>query len=318
MLRSDEVDYECELAVVIGRDAKNVSREDALSYVAGYTCANDVSARDHQIRLGGGQWCRGKFFDTFAPFGPCLVTPDEIPNPNALKIATILNGDRVQDWSTDDMIFDVPAIIAYLSGSTTLPAPAPSFSPGRPTASAWRRNPSPAGCAREAKSSSRLRASAPSPTPSPRSPPRNRGVTTSHFTVGSVAKHPAFIYVPASPPVSFRQPYLCPMPPPDRPDSGRVVPPAYVLPFILVTVLFSLWGFANDVTNPLVRVFKEVFVISNAQSSMVQWAFYGGYATMTIPAALVVIRRFSYKTGILVGLRFTPGAPCSPFLPVPS
>ena len=121
-LRSDEVDYECELAVVIGKPAKNVSREDALSYVAGYTCCNDVSARDHQIRLGGGQWCRGKFFDTFAPLGPCLVTPDEIPNPNALKIATILNGERVQDWNTNDMIFDVPAIIAYLSGSTTLPA----------------------------------------------------------------------------------------------------------------------------------------------------------------------------------------------------
>ncbi len=119
-LRSDEVDYECELAVVIGKACKNVSREDALSYVAGYTCANDVSARDHQIRLGGGQWCRGKFFDTFAPLGPCLVTPDELPNPNALKIATILNGERVQDWNTDDMIFDVPAIISYLSGSTTL------------------------------------------------------------------------------------------------------------------------------------------------------------------------------------------------------
>jgi 2-keto-4-pentenoate hydratase/2-oxohepta-3-ene-1,7-dioic acid hydratase in catechol pathway len=121
-LQSDEVDYECELAVVIGRDAKNVSREEALSYVLGYTCCNDVSARDHQIRLGGGQWCRGKFFDTFAPLGPCLVTPDEITDPNQLKIATILNGERVQDWTTSDMIFDVPSIISYLSGSTTLPA----------------------------------------------------------------------------------------------------------------------------------------------------------------------------------------------------
>ncbi len=121
-LASNEVDYECELAVVIGRACKNVSRERALDYVLGYTCANDVSARDHQIRLGGGQWCRGKFFDTFAPLGPRLVTPDEIPNPNALKIATILNGERVQDWTTSDMIFDVPALIEYLSGSTTLPA----------------------------------------------------------------------------------------------------------------------------------------------------------------------------------------------------
>ncbi len=119
-LRSDEVDYECELAVIIGQPAKNVSQENALDYVLGYTCANDVSARDHQIKLGGGQWCRGKFFDTFAPLGPCLVTADDIPNPNALKIATVLNGERVQDWNTDDMIFNVAEIIAYLSGSTTL------------------------------------------------------------------------------------------------------------------------------------------------------------------------------------------------------
>jgi 2-keto-4-pentenoate hydratase/2-oxohepta-3-ene-1,7-dioic acid hydratase in catechol pathway len=119
-LASAEVDYECELAVVIGRACKNVSRERALDYVLGYTCANDVSARDWQIRNGGGQWCRGKTFDTFAPLGPCLVTRDEIANPNALKIATILNGERVQDWTTADMIFDVPRLIEFLSGSTTL------------------------------------------------------------------------------------------------------------------------------------------------------------------------------------------------------
>ena len=119
---SAEVDYECELAVVIGKDCKNVSKEEALDYVLGYTCANDVSARDWQIKWGGGQWCRGKFFDTFAPLGPCLVTTDEIPNPNALAIATLLNGERVQDWTTSDMIFDVPSLIAFLSGSTTLPA----------------------------------------------------------------------------------------------------------------------------------------------------------------------------------------------------
>ncbi len=119
-LASHEVDYECELAVVIGKAAKNVSRENALDYVLGYTCCNDVSARDHQIKLGGGQWCRGKFFDTFAPLGPRLVTRDEIPNPNALRISTLLNGERVQDSNTADMIFDVPALIEYLSGSTTL------------------------------------------------------------------------------------------------------------------------------------------------------------------------------------------------------
>ena len=119
-LPSDEVDYECELAVIIGKAAKNVSRENALDYVLGYTAANDVSARDWQLKKGGGQWCRGKFFDTFAPLGPVLVTADEIPNPNSLGIRTILNGETVQDWNTNDMIFDVPALIEFLSGSTTL------------------------------------------------------------------------------------------------------------------------------------------------------------------------------------------------------
>ncbi|MEX2606516.1 MAG: fumarylacetoacetate hydrolase family protein [Kiritimatiellia bacterium] len=119
-LKSDEVDYECELAVVIGKPCKNVSREHALDYVLGYTCANDVSARDWQIARGGGQWCRGKSFDTFSPMGPCLVTPDEIPNPNALQIRTLLNGEVVQDSNTEDMIFDIPALIEFLSGSSTL------------------------------------------------------------------------------------------------------------------------------------------------------------------------------------------------------
>jgi 2-keto-4-pentenoate hydratase/2-oxohepta-3-ene-1,7-dioic acid hydratase in catechol pathway len=119
-LASEEVDYECELAVVIGRTCKNVSRKNALEFVLGYTCANDVSARDWQKKKGGGQWSRGKSFDSFCPLGPCLVTPDEIPNPNALAIRTILNGIAVQDWNTDDMIFDVPSIIEFLSGSTTL------------------------------------------------------------------------------------------------------------------------------------------------------------------------------------------------------
>ena len=119
-LRSDEVDYECELAVVIGRPCKNVSRDRALEYVLGYTCANDVSARDWQGKWGGSQWCRGKTFDTFAPLGPCLVTPDEIPNPNALAIKLDVNGEVLQDWNTDDMIFDVPTLIEFLSGSTTL------------------------------------------------------------------------------------------------------------------------------------------------------------------------------------------------------
>lgn len=121
-LKSDEVDYECELAVIIGRACKNVSREKAFDFVLGYTCANDVSARDWQIKRGGSQWCRGKMFDTFCPLGPYLVTPDEIPNPSGLRIQTVLNGVTVQDWNTSDMIFDVPALIEFLSGSTTLPA----------------------------------------------------------------------------------------------------------------------------------------------------------------------------------------------------
>ena len=118
-LRSDEVDYECELAVVIGRRCKNVRREEALDYVLGYTCANDVSARDWQIKWGGSQWCRGKTFDTFAPLGPCLVLKDEIPDPAALTIRTLLNGRVMQEGSCDDFIFDVPSVIAFLSGSTT-------------------------------------------------------------------------------------------------------------------------------------------------------------------------------------------------------
>jgi 2-keto-4-pentenoate hydratase/2-oxohepta-3-ene-1,7-dioic acid hydratase in catechol pathway len=88
--------------------------------VLGYTCANDVSARDWQKHAGGGQWCRGKTFDTFCPLGPVLVTADEIPNPNALSIKTVLNGQVMQDWNTNDMIFDVPTLIEFLSGSTTL------------------------------------------------------------------------------------------------------------------------------------------------------------------------------------------------------
>ena len=112
-LRSDEVVYECELAVVIGRAGKNISRRNALDHVLGYTCCNDVSARDWQIKRGGSQWCRGKTFDTFSPLGPVLATPDEIPNPNELKIRTVLNGETMQDWNTNDMIFDVPTLIEF-------------------------------------------------------------------------------------------------------------------------------------------------------------------------------------------------------------
>jgi 2-keto-4-pentenoate hydratase/2-oxohepta-3-ene-1,7-dioic acid hydratase in catechol pathway len=120
--RSSEIDYECELAVVIGKAAKRVPRERALEYVFGYTAANDVSSRDWQRdkNLGGGQFARGKSFDGFCPLGPVLVTRDEISNPNALRIKTILNGQAMQDHTTGDMIFDVPALIESLSSTMTL------------------------------------------------------------------------------------------------------------------------------------------------------------------------------------------------------
>lgn len=119
-LKSDQVDYECELAIVIGKTAKNVKRDEAFDYILGYTCANDVSARDWQIKYGGGQWCRGKTFDTFCPLGPAIVTTDEIRDPDSLPIKTIVGGETLQDWNTDDMIFSVAEIIEFMSGSTTL------------------------------------------------------------------------------------------------------------------------------------------------------------------------------------------------------
>lgn len=119
---SSQVDYEGELAVVIGRAAKDVPRSRALEYVFGYTCANDVTARDWQRdkNLGGGQFARGKSFDGFCPLGPWIVTADEIPDPGALWIKTWVNGGLMQDQGTSDMIFDVPALIESLSSTMTL------------------------------------------------------------------------------------------------------------------------------------------------------------------------------------------------------
>lgn len=120
--RSSEVDYECELAVIIGKTAKDVSRDRAMDHVLGYTCANDVSARDWQREksLGGGQFARGKSFDGFCPLGPWIVTADEIPAPNNLRLRTLLNGQVMQDHTTADMIFDIPALIESLSSTMTL------------------------------------------------------------------------------------------------------------------------------------------------------------------------------------------------------
>ncbi len=137
---STMVDYECELAVVIGRKCKNVSKAQAFDYVLGYTCANDVSARDWQRTLGGGQWCHAKSFDTFCPLGPVLVTKDEIPEPNNLRIKTVLNGAVMQDWNTSDMIFDVPTLISFLSSSKTL-LPGTVILTGTPHGVGFARNP---------------------------------------------------------------------------------------------------------------------------------------------------------------------------------
>ncbi len=115
-----EVDYECELAVVIGKSGKNIAPAHALDHVLGYTGANDVSARRWQKQGGGRQWCRGKSFDTFCPLGPCLVTRDDIPDRAGLRMQTRLNGETMQDWTTADMIFDVPTLVSFLSEGTTL------------------------------------------------------------------------------------------------------------------------------------------------------------------------------------------------------
>lgn len=136
---ADEVDYEGELVVVIGKPAKDVSKEDALDYVLGYTIGNDVSARVWQAQKGGSQWCRGKGFDTFAPMGPVLVTADAF-DPAATRIRTERNGDEVQNSTTDKMIFDVPTLIAFLSQDTTL-LPGTVIMSGTPEGIGWVREP---------------------------------------------------------------------------------------------------------------------------------------------------------------------------------
>ena len=116
--QAKEVDYEAELGLVIGRTARSVSRDDALDYVAGYTCANDVSARD--VQFADGQWTRGKSFDTFCPVGPVLVPAAEIADPQALGIRCLVNGEPLQDASTADMIFPIAELIAYISDGIQL------------------------------------------------------------------------------------------------------------------------------------------------------------------------------------------------------
>lgn len=127
---SDKTDWEVELAVVIGKKAKYVSEEDALDYVAGYGVHNDYSEREWQLEKGG-QWVKGKSADTYAPFGPYMATAEEVPNPNELNLWLKLNGEKIQDSSTLDFIFNVQQVISYLSNFMTL-LPGDVISTGTP------------------------------------------------------------------------------------------------------------------------------------------------------------------------------------------
>jgi 2-keto-4-pentenoate hydratase/2-oxohepta-3-ene-1,7-dioic acid hydratase in catechol pathway len=115
---TSEVDYEAELAVVIGKTARYVSQENALDYVFGYTAANDVTARD--LQRSDGQWTRAKGLETFCPLGPAIVTADEVPDPQNLWIKTMLNGQVMQNSSTKEMIFNVAHLISHISQAVTL------------------------------------------------------------------------------------------------------------------------------------------------------------------------------------------------------
>ena len=135
---SRRVDYEAELAVVMGKPGRHIPEEHALEYVAGYMVLDDVSARDFQRRTG--QWIQGKTFDTFAPCGPFLVTSEEVPDPHALAIRLRLNGQLMQDSSTRELIFTIPQLIAYISDIVTF-APGDIISTGTPPGVGFARKP---------------------------------------------------------------------------------------------------------------------------------------------------------------------------------
>ncbi len=128
--QTQSVDWEVELGVVIGNHAKNVEQRDALDHVAGYVIVNDVSERDWQMKRAG-QWLKGKSADTFAPIGPWLVTADEVPNPQSLKMQLDLNGVRMQDGASTTMIFTVAELVSYISEFMTL-EPGDIISTGTP------------------------------------------------------------------------------------------------------------------------------------------------------------------------------------------
>jgi 2,4-didehydro-3-deoxy-L-rhamnonate hydrolase len=135
---TEKVDYEAELCVVIGRMAYEVAPADALDFVAGYTCANDVSARDLQFR--GGQWTRGKTVDTFLPTGPWLVTTEELPDPQSLGLRCLLNGHTMQESNTSQMVFGVAQLISFISQTITL-LPGDLIATGTPSGVGYARKP---------------------------------------------------------------------------------------------------------------------------------------------------------------------------------
>jgi 2-keto-4-pentenoate hydratase/2-oxohepta-3-ene-1,7-dioic acid hydratase in catechol pathway len=135
---SDRVDFEAELGVVIGRRARRVTPDEARHHIFGYTCVNDVSARD--LQLGDGQWTRGKSLDTFCPVGPWVVTSDDVPDPQALGIRCLLNGKVMQDSSTALMLFGVDTLVSYISQGITL-EPGDLIATGTPPGVGFTREP---------------------------------------------------------------------------------------------------------------------------------------------------------------------------------
>ncbi len=135
---SHQVDWEVELAVIIGREGKRIPGHQAFDYIAGFSVMNDVSGRD--VQLSESQWFRGKSFDTFAPLGPAIVTPDEIEDVHNLRLTTEVNGERMQDGNTRDLIFDVPAIIEFISQDITL-VPGDVIATGTPSGVGYFRDP---------------------------------------------------------------------------------------------------------------------------------------------------------------------------------
>lgn len=132
------VDFEAELAVIIGRTCRRVDEAQALAYVAGYTCLNDVSARD--LQYSDKQFVRAKSLDTFCPMGPWLVTADEIADPQALRVRCLVNGELMQDASTAEMIFGVAGLVSFCSAAFTL-EPGDVIATGTPSGVGWFRDP---------------------------------------------------------------------------------------------------------------------------------------------------------------------------------